>query len=62
MKDEKVTLSLTKSQCRNLAEFLEFCLIRYIREDDELDNILWLCDMVDAFRLFDEVGKGDGNA
>ena len=57
MADEKVTLTLTKRQCRNLAEFLEFVLIRNIREDDELDNILWLCDMVDAFRLFEECGK-----
>lgn len=59
MEDEKVTLALTKSQCRNLAEFLEFGLIQHVREDDELDNIRWLCDMVDAFRLLEECGKDD---
>ena len=60
MADEKVTLVLTKSQCIILAEFLEFGLIQHVREDDELDNIRWLCDMVDAFRLLEECGK-DGN-
>lgn len=45
---------LTKSQCRNLMELIEFNLFDWIRRDDEIDNIGWLIDMVEAYKKLKE--------
>ena len=47
--DEEITITLTKSQCKNIAEFIEFNIFENIRNDDEIDNILWLVGMMDAY-------------
>lgn len=59
--DNVVSVQLTKSQCRNVADFLEFGLIDYIRNDPDLDNVRWIADMVDAFRILEKAG-GKENA
>lgn len=61
MANEKtVEIRLTKSQCNNLADFIDFYLIKAIREDEELDNLQWVKDMIDAHTVLREGGKYDG--
>lgn len=56
---------LTASQCRNVAEFIEFGLIDHIRNDPDLDNVRWIADMIEAWKALkaesgDEGGDVDG--
>ena len=61
MADEKtVEIHLTKSQCNNLADFIDFYLIKAIREDEEIDNLMWIKDMIDAHTVLREGGAEDG--
>lgn len=41
-------VELTKSQCNNLAEFIELYLVDAIRNDPEIDNLDYLRDMLNA--------------
>ena len=43
-------IDLTQSQCKNIAEFIEFHIFDAIRNDTDLDNINWLVDMVEAYK------------
>lgn len=43
-------VDLTKSQCGNLCEFIEFNIFEYIRNDTDIDNIDWLVDMIEAYQ------------
>ena len=56
MSNETITIQLTKSQCRNVAEFIEFGLIDHIRNDTELDNVRWIADMIEAWKTMDKEG------
>lgn len=56
MSDETITIQLTKSQCRNVAEFIEFGLIDHIRNDPDLDNIRWIADMIKALEILEKAG------
>ena len=47
-------IELSKSQITNLANFIEFNLIDEIRNDDEIDNINYLVDMCDAYKVLKE--------
>lgn len=47
-------VELSKDQCKNLADFIEFNLFQMIRNDDDIDNILWVTDMCDAYRILRE--------
>lgn len=60
MRDETITVQLTKSQCRNVAEFIEFGLIEHIRNDPDLDNVLWIADMIEAWKTLGKAG-GENN-
>ena len=61
MADTKtVVIHLTESQCNNLADFIDFYLLKAIREDDEIDNLNWVKDMLDAHTVLREGGKKDG--
>ena len=53
------TVTLTRSQCANLAEFIEFHLFDEIRNNPEIDNIEWVCDMVGAYRALQEAADGE---
>lgn len=41
-------VELTKSQCTNLADFIEIYIFQAIRDDPDMDNIEYLRDMLDA--------------
>ena len=56
MSDETITVQLTKSQCRNVADFIEFGLIDHIRNDPDLDNIRWVADMIEAWKALEKAG------
>ena len=50
-------IDLTKSQCENLADFIEMHIFKNIRDDTEIDNMDWLIDMVDAYKKLREYGE-----
>ena len=50
MAEKTLVISFTKSQCKNLADFIEFNLLSAIREDEDIDNILWVSDMCESYR------------
>lgn len=41
-------VELTKSQCTNVADFIEIYIFQAIRDDKDMDNIEYLRDMLDA--------------
>lgn len=47
-------VELTRSQCKNIAELIELNIFDYIRNDTEIDNMEWLCDMADAWKKMKE--------
>lgn len=58
MSNETISVQLTKSQCRNVADFIEFELIEHIRNDPDLDNIRWIVDMIEAWKTLEKAGGG----
>lgn len=48
---------LTKSQVKNLAEFIEINFINSIRDDDDLDNIDYVVDMMQALVALRETAE-----
>ena len=50
-------VELTRSQCENLANFIEMELITSIRNDVDVDNIEYLCDMCDAYKKLREAER-----
>lgn len=56
--EAKLLVGLTKSQCRNVAEFIEFYLIECIRDDTSIDNIEWIESMLDARNILKEAAHG----
>lgn len=52
-------IELTRSQCGNLSEFIELYLIREIREDEDLDNLDYLRDMLDAEEKFRKASENE---
>lgn len=59
LKTDTRLVSLTKSQCVNVADFIEICLIQYIKDDHDLDNVLWVADMIDAYRALRDAGGAE---
>ena len=58
--DQIVTVRLKRSQCKNVADFIEFGLIEQIRVEEGIDNILWIEDMIGAMRTREKAAK-DGD-
>ena len=56
-----VMLQMTKSQCKNVADFIEFGLIQHIKDDPDLDNVLWVADMIDAYRVLKVAGGAEND-
>ena len=50
-------VELTKSQCKNVAEFIEFNLLSVIKDDDSIDNIFCVEDMIAAMRVLEKAAK-----
>lgn len=55
--DQIVTVRLKKSQCKNVADFIEFGLIEQIRVDEGIDSIIWIEDMIGAMRTLEAAAK-----
>lgn len=47
-------IDLTKSQCKNLAEIIQWNIFDIIRNDTDIDNIDWLVDIVEAYKKLRE--------
>ena len=58
--DKIVKVDLTESQAENLAEFIELEFIHSIRNDRELDNIEYICDICDVYRKLRGVNAKEG--
>lgn len=56
----KISVPLTSSQIDNLIQFIEFCFIDSIRDDEEIDNIDYIVDMMDALKALREAHKTSG--
>jgi len=57
--DGRICVRLTKSQCVNVAEFIEINLVDNIRNNPYIDNIGWIEDMIGAMRALEEGAKAD---
>lgn len=57
MSGEHVKVSLTRSQCRSLAEFIAENLFDTIRNDHNIDNLDWCRELLNAQAIFEEAGK-----
>ncbi len=55
-------IELTKSQCENLAEWIELGLIDEIRRDETIDSIEWIKDMLEAMDALQKAAKEDDHA
>lgn len=49
---------MPKGAAESLVNFLEWNIFDLIREDDEIDNINWLCGMCDAYRDLKKAVEG----
>lgn len=47
-------IDLTKSQCKNLAEIIQWNIFDIIRNDTDIDNIDWLVDIAEAYKKLKE--------
>ena len=52
-------VELSKSQCMNVADFIEIYIFRAVRDDIDMDNIEYLRDMLDAERVLREAAEAD---
>lgn len=50
MQNETYKIHLTKSQVENLIEFFEISFIDSIRNDADIDNIHYICDMCNVYQ------------
>lgn len=57
MSVQKYVLELTRSQVINLVEFIELNFIDSIRDDENIDNMGYLCNMCDIYKALDELSK-----
>ena len=47
-------VELTKSQCINIADFIEMNLLDVIRKDNDLDNLDYVQDLLDAKKALEK--------
>lgn len=50
-------VELTKSQCKNLADWIDIHLLEAIRDDEDIDNLLWVKDMILAWEALEKAAK-----
>lgn len=50
-------INLTTSECKQLADFIEYNIYDVIRNDPEIDNINWLECMMSAYKKLREGEK-----
>lgn len=51
---DMVDLKLTRMQCKNVAEFIEYGLLDEIRRDESIDNLRWVEDMIVAMHALQQ--------
>ena len=44
----------SKDQCESLIDLIESNLFDVIRNDDTIDNIRWLCNILDVYKIISE--------
>ena len=49
-------IDLTKDEAYAVAEFIDTSLLTYIREDEDVDSMLWLRNIVYAFEKLRKYG------
>lgn len=54
-----MTFELTKDQCVSLIDYIEVNLLDVIRNDTDIDSIIWVRNIIDAHRIFEEAVKSD---
>lgn len=54
-------VELTKSQCENLAEWIDMHLLDVIRNDDDIDNLMWVKDMIIAQETLKKAAREEKN-
>lgn len=55
--EARLMVGLTKSQCKNIVDFIEVYLIDAIRNDHEIDNLNWIEDMLNARNILREATR-----
>ena len=53
------TIELTKGQCESVVDFIELNLISSVREDEYLDNLQYVINICDAYKVFKEVADSN---
>ena len=48
-------VELTKSQAINMAEFIEYNIFDVVRNDTDIENINWLLEMCDVYKVLKQV-------
>ena len=52
-------IELTKGQCESLMEFIDFTLIPSLRQDPDIDNLQYVINICDAYKVFKEVADNN---
>ena len=50
-------VELTKSQCENVAEFINYNLLDEIRNDPDIDSVYWVKDMINAMEVLEKAAR-----
>lgn len=50
-------VDLTRSQCENLADWIDTYLLDTIRKDEYIDNVGWVKDMILAMETLQKAAK-----
>lgn len=53
-------IDLTRDQCLALIDYIEFYLLDAIRKDEEIDNLLWVQNIISAKAAFEKAVKENG--
>lgn len=53
-KPDMVELKLSRTQCKNVAEFIQYGLLDEIRRDENIDNLQWVEDMIGAMHALQQ--------
>lgn len=52
-------VELSKTQCKNIAEFIEYNFIDSIRNDTDIDNMGYIVDMSKAYEILKKAGESE---
>lgn len=61
IKGPVVYVPMSKVQCKNLAEFIEFGLLDEIRKDNEIDNLDWVGSLYLAMSILKRASEQETN-